>query len=156
MFTGKSTTILWVRQVYNVEKIVRVAGPFTVENLSPHRMLAVDEDDGLIGDLQKSAGDYEANQSFPQMILKNLEVAGVQQSHKEGRIAFTTLKPWPGDLVCAEGRYMESEMEKRAAIFIGPEFGTVQRADLVAAAREAGDGGFDVLITETLLIDPSE
>jgi adenine-specific DNA-methyltransferase len=37
-------------------------------------------------------------------------------------------------------------VERRAAIFIGPEFGTVQRADLVAAAREAGDAGFDVLI----------
>jgi len=37
--------------------------------------------------------------------------------------------------------------EKRAAIFIGPQFGTVQRADLVAAAaREAADCGFDVLI----------
>ena len=33
-----------------------------------------------------------------------------------------------------------------AAIFIGPEFGTVQRADLVEAAREAGDAGFDALI----------
>ena len=29
---------------------------------------------------------------------------------------------------------------------IGPEFGTVQRQDLVVAAREAGDAGFDVLI----------
>jgi adenine-specific DNA-methyltransferase len=37
-------------------------------------------------------------------------------------------------------------VEKRAAIFIGPEFGTVQRQDLVLAAREAGDAGFDVLI----------
>jgi hypothetical protein len=59
--------------------------------------------------------------------------------------------PWPGDLVCAEGRYLEGEGgetgEKSApAIFIGPEFGTVQRPDLVAAAREAGDAGFDVLI----------
>ena len=36
--------------------------------------------------------------------------------------------------------------EKRAAIFVGPEFGTVSRPDLVAAAREAGDAGFDVLI----------
>jgi len=36
--------------------------------------------------------------------------------------------------------------EKRAAIFIGPEFGTVSRPDLVEAAREAGDAGFDVLI----------
>ena len=49
-------------------------------------------------------------------------------------------------MVCAEGRYLEGEAEKRAAIFIGPEFGTVQRADLVAGAREAGDAGFDVLI----------
>jgi hypothetical protein len=49
--------------------------------------------------------------------------------------------------VCAEGRYLESDAaEKRAAIFIGPEFGTVSRPDLVAAAREAGDAGFDVLI----------
>jgi adenine-specific DNA-methyltransferase len=51
-----------------------------------------------------------------------------------------------GGYVCADGRYMEGETEKRAAIFIGPEFGTVLRADLVAAAREAGDAGFDVLI----------
>ena len=35
---------------------------------------------------------------------------------------------------------------RRAAIFIGPEFGTVLRADLVEAAREAGDADFDVLI----------
>jgi adenine-specific DNA-methyltransferase len=80
------------------------------------------------------------------MILENLKIAGVQQAHKEDRITFTALTPWPGDLVCADGRYMEGETEKRAAIFIGPEFGTVLRADLVAAAREAGDAGFDVLI----------
>jgi adenine-specific DNA-methyltransferase len=48
--------------------------------------------------------------------------------------------------VCGEGRYLEGNAEKRAAVFIGPEFGTVQRADLVAAAREAGDAGFDVLV----------
>jgi adenine-specific DNA-methyltransferase len=41
---------------------------------------------------------------------------------------------------------MEGEVEKRAAIFIGPEFGTVERADLVAAAREAMDARFDLLI----------
>ena len=40
----------------------------------------------------------------------------------------------------------ESGIEQRAAIFIGPEFGTVSRPDLVEAAREAGDAGFDVLI----------
>ena len=84
------------------------------------------------------------------MILENLKTSGVQQAHKEDKITFTALTPWPGDLVCAEGRYIEgnaeSGTEKRAAIFIGPEFGTVTRPDLVEAAREAGDADFDVLI----------
>ena len=128
---------------------MRVAGPFTVESLSPHRMLGVDENGEMldpfkIGD--HSQPDYAPRPSFEQMILENLRTAGVQQAHKEDRISFTTLTPWPGDLVCAEGRYQEGATQRRAAIFIGPEFGTVQRADLVAAARESGDGGFDLLI----------
>jgi adenine-specific DNA-methyltransferase len=131
---------------YEDKKKVRVAGPFTVESLSPHRVLGVDENDELIDGFNEDSAEYSAKQSFPQMILDNLKVAGVQQAHKEDRIAFTALTPWPGDLVCAEGRYMESDTEKRAAIFIGPEFGTVQRADLVAAAREAADSAFDALI----------
>jgi adenine-specific DNA-methyltransferase len=131
---------------YEDKKTVRVAGPFTVESLSPHRVLAVDENDELLDAFKEDSAEYGAKQSFPQMILENLKTAGVQQAHKEDRITFTALTPWPGDLVCAEGRYMEGDTEKRAAIFIGPEFGTVQRADLVAAAREAGDAAFDVLI----------
>jgi adenine-specific DNA-methyltransferase len=141
---------------YDDKKKVRVAGPFTVESLSPHRVLGVDEDDELIDPLKEDTTEYGAKQSFPQMILENLKTAGVQQAHKADRITFTALIPWPGDLVCGEGRYESSDLStlnsqpststKRAAIFIGPEFGTVQRADLVSAAREAGDAGFDVLI----------
>jgi adenine-specific DNA-methyltransferase len=37
---------------YEDKKKVRVAGPFTVESLSPHRMLGVDEDDELIDGVQ--------------------------------------------------------------------------------------------------------
>jgi adenine-specific DNA-methyltransferase len=106
----------------------------------------VDENDELIDGLKKHGAEYRTKKSFPEMILENLKIAGVQQAHKDDRITFTSLTPWPGELICAEGRYLEGETEKRAAIFIGPEFGTVQRADLVAAAREAGDAGFDVLI----------
>ena len=131
---------------YEDKKKVRVAGPFTVESLSPHRVLGVDENDDLIEGAGEEGSEYGAKQSFPQMVLENLKTAGVQQAHKEDRISFTALVPWPGDLVCADGRYMEGETERRAAIFIGPEFGTVQRADLVEAAREAGEAGFDVLI----------
>ncbi|MDD5325817.1 MAG: site-specific DNA-methyltransferase, partial [Polaromonas sp.] len=132
---------------YGNNKAVRVAGPFTVESLSPHRMLGVDEDAELIDTLNQDPAEYRARQSFPQMILDNLKTAGVQHAHKADRITFTSLTPWPGEgAVCAEGRYMEGDVEKRAGIFIGPEFGTVQRSDLVEAARECGDAGFDVLI----------
>lgn len=159
---------------YEDKKTVRVAGPFTVESLSPHRVLAVDEDDELIDTLKESKVPYGVVKSFPEMVLENLRTAGVQQAHKEDKISFTSLVPWPGDLICAEGRYLEGATpvpagrlsleqrgetnepvpagrltlgERRAAIFIGPEFGTVQRSDLAAAAREAGEAGFDVLIT---------
>lgn len=131
---------------YESKKSVRVAGPFTVESLSPHRVLGVDENDELIDTSKESSPECGAKQSFAQMILDNLKTSGVQQAHKSDKITFTVLTPWPGDLVCAEGRYLEGDKEKRAAIFIGPEFGTVTRPDLVEAAREAGDAGFDVLI----------
>jgi len=131
---------------YIEKKKVRVAGPFTVESISPHRVLGVDENDELIDPLkQRKEGDHD-QRGFTQMILDNLKQAGVQQAHKEDKIDFTALIPWPGDLICAEGRYMEGNVEKRAAIFVGAEFGTAQRIDLVTAAREAGDAGFDVLI----------
>jgi adenine-specific DNA-methyltransferase len=132
---------------YDDKRKVRVAGPFTVESLSPHRVLAVDENDELI-DRSKSKDADE--QDFIQMILENLKTAGVQQAHKEDKITFSSITPWPGRWVCAEGRYLEggtaSGTEKRAAILIGPEFGTVSRPDLVEAAREAGDAAFDVLV----------
>jgi adenine-specific DNA-methyltransferase len=135
---------------YEDKRKVRVAGPFTVESLSPHRMLGVDENNELIDPAAEIDCSYGEKQTFPQMILENLKTAGVQQAHKEDKIIFTALTSWAGYFICAEGRYLEGNdelvTEKRAAIFIGPEFGTVQRADLVAAAREAGDAGFDVLI----------
>jgi adenine-specific DNA-methyltransferase len=128
-------------------------------------VLTVDENDELIDNIAEPDGAYSEERDFVQMILENLKTAGVQQAHKEDKINFTSLTPWPGELICAEGRFVvdsdewlgESKTqlatnhspqatEMRAAIFIGPEFGTVSRPDLVAAAREAADAGFDVLI----------
>ena len=72
----------------------------------------------------------------------------MQQAHKEDKIEFSAINPWPGEYVCAEARYGDADSDtlKRAAIFIGPEFGTVSRPDLVVAVREAADAGFDALI----------
>ena len=135
---------------YEDRKKVRVAGPFTVESISPHRVLGVDENDELIDHVAEARASYGTTQDFGTVILEHLRMSGVQQAHKEDRIAFSSVTPWPGDFVCADGRYFEggdeAAPEKRAAIFIGPEFGTVARPDLVAAAREAADAGFDVLV----------
>ena len=135
---------------YEDRGIVRVAGPFTVESLAPHRTLGVDENDQLIDHLAESKTGYGEQQDFATMILEHLNTSGVQQAHREDRISFTALTPWPGHFICAEGRYIEGDAdtgtERRAGIFIGPEFGTVTRPDLVAAAREAADADYDVLI----------
>jgi hypothetical protein len=62
-----------LRQAIRGQENVRVAGPFTVESLSPHRVLGLDENDELIDPLETGADekpeDHAAKQSFPQMIL---------------------------------------------------------------------------------------
>jgi adenine-specific DNA-methyltransferase len=124
---------------YEDKKTVRVAGPFTVESLSPHRVLGVDENDDLIDTAADPKSGYGEEWDFTRIILENLKTAGVQQAHKGDKIVFSSLTPWPGDFVCAEGRYVEGAssepsphggrgvgeggggVEKRAAIFIGAE-----------------------------------
>lgn len=131
------------------KKRIRVAGPFTVESLSPHRTQAVNEFGELIDEVDAASGKRKGAQeaqNYREAMLENLSKAGVQQSGREDAIKFTSLVPWPGEWISAEGRYMEGEVERRAGVFIGPEYGTVQRADLVACAREAADAGFDIVI----------
>lgn len=130
---------------YEDKKKVRVAGPFTVESLTPHRTLTVNEEGDAV-DLTESRLGFTAKKNFAELILENLRTAGVQQAHKEDKINFSSLAPWAGTYICAEGYYQEGDKPKRVAIFIGPEFGTVQRVDLVAAAKEAADAKFDALI----------
>jgi adenine-specific DNA-methyltransferase len=131
-----------------------------VESLSPHRVLAIDQDDELVDTLEAAEGRRQRGEAtdgeadFAAMVLDNMRTAGVQQAHKEDRIRFTTLSGFPGrSLIAAEGRYIEGAdsegiggTERRAGILIGLEFGTVSRPDLVAAAVEARDNGFDVVI----------
>ena len=138
---------------YEDKTKVRVAGPFTVESVSPHRFLSVDENDEVVDGwkLNSGASPYDKQQDFATVMLENLKTAGVQQAHKEDRLTFSSVVPFPGTkLICGEGRYTEGDSPespvKRAGIFIGPEFGTVSRPDLVEAAREAADLDFDVLI----------
>lgn len=143
---------------YEDKSRVRIAGPFTVESLSPHRVAPADEEE-LIDILEADEGARRRLHKampptdFAEMTLEHLRTAGVHQSEKRDSIRFTALTPWPGEYVAAEGRFMEGETERRAAIFIGPEFGSVSRVDLVAAAREAVEARFDALIACAFAFD---
>jgi len=133
---------------------VRVAGPFTVESLSPHRVLPASEEDSLLDDLDAAEGRRTAaqadlgGQDFAAIVIDYLKAEGVKQQAKGDRITFESIAPWPGNFIGAAATFIEGEdgPERRAAILIGPEYGTVGRQDLVAAAREAVDNRFDVLI----------
>ena len=132
---------------YGDNKKVRVAGPFTVESLSPHRTMIVNHDESLV-DPYKQGATAEGATDFSQMILETLRATPVQQAHKEDRISFESLDGWPGSYIAGRGTYRDADGNiKTAGIFIGPEFGTVSRVDLVEAARECADAGFDVLIS---------
>ena len=133
---------------------VRVSGPFTVESLSPHRVLPASEEELIetidASDGKRSVADADlAGADFAGIVIDYLKAEGVKQQAKDDRITFESIAPWPGDFIGAAGTFIEGESgpERRAAILIGPEYGTVGRQDLVAAAREAVDNRFDVLIS---------
>ncbi len=132
---------------------IRVAGPFTVESLSPHRVLPASEEE-LIDEIdaaegKRSAADADlAGADFAAIVIDYLDTDGVKSQAKGDRITFESIAPWPGNFIGAAATFIEGDTgpERRAAILIGPEYGTIGRQDLVAAAREAVDNRFDVLI----------
>jgi adenine-specific DNA-methyltransferase len=151
-------------QPYEDNKRVRVAGPFTVESLSPHRVLSTDEGQGQPG-APAGAADFTSG-DFTAMILDNLKKAGVQNTRKAERLVFDRLDPFPGVWLHAAGEYTErlpspSQGEgpgvrvRRVAVSIGPEHGTVGPQQVKEAAKEAVQGiGFDLLVVCGFAFDP--
>ncbi len=134
---------------YTDNSKVRVSGPFTVESLSPHRMVSADEDYSFAtekGSDQDGVREAIPFNDFTQMVMENLKSTGVHQVTKEDRINFSTIEGWPGNYIAAVGHFTEGDIEKRAGIFIGPEYGTITRSNIANAAREAQQDRFDVLI----------
>ncbi len=133
------TEILFDRP-YIDNKVVRVSGPFTVESLSPHRVVA----DGP-EDLVNPPAPVEDSGRFVETILDNLRSSGVDNRVKGERLRFETLDPFPGRFLQATGSFREGETDRRAAVAIGPQYGTVGPDLVREAALEAG-GYFDVLV----------
>ncbi len=151
-------------QPYEDKKKIRVSGPFTMESLSPHRRLSVDEkiqrrEDGLVlEDVPgvKIQAQERGPDDFGRMIIENLRKAGVQNTYKNERLKFDTLDVFPGEWLQAAGDYTEKDgSTKTAAVCIGPEHGTVSPDLIKEAAIEAVKGaGFDTLIVCGFAFDP--
>ena len=118
---------------YEDRKIVRVSGPFTVESLSPHRVLRTGPED----DAAEPPRESPDSGQFVTSILDNLRRAGVQNTKRQERLEFTRLDPYPGVYVQAVGEYVENGQTKTVAVAIGPEFGTVGPELIREAAKEA-------------------
>jgi adenine-specific DNA-methyltransferase len=149
----RADTELLHDQPYEDNKRIRVTGPFTVESLSPHRVLATDTERPKAESEQVKA----ASGQFETMIFENLKRAGVKSTDKKLRIAFDRLEPFAGTWLHASGEFTESETgkRKRIAVSIGPEHGTVGPEQVKEAAKEAVLGvGFDVLVVCGFAFDP--
>ena len=152
------TEILYDRP-YEDRKTVRVTGPFTVESLSPHRTISVEEKKARAGTGLPEVGrkvKMVGPDDFGRMILENLKTAGVQNTFKGERLKFDTLEPLAGQWIHGRGEYTEADGKvRRAAVCIGPEHGTVAPGLVKEAAKEAVQGvGFDVLIVCGFAFDP--
>jgi len=146
-------TELLYDQPYEDKKRLRVTGPFTVESLSPHRILSTNEERPA----SEAEGQQQASDQFEVRIIENLKKAGVQNTLKNERLKFDHLEPYPGSWLHAAGEYTEKdETSKRVAISIGPEYGTVGSEQIKEAAKEAVKGlGYDLLIVCGFAFDPS-
>jgi len=139
-------------QPYEDNKRIRVSGPFTVESLSPHRVLTTNEERPFSEqEAEKSVGAGQ----FETMILENLKKAGVQNTVKKERLILDRLEPYAGVYLQGQGEYTENGKSRRAAICIGPEHGTVGPELVKEAAKEAVKGiGFDLLVVCGFAFDP--
>lgn len=147
-----SETELLYDQPYEDNSRIRVAGPFTVESLSPHRVLAPDVD--RTG-TEEAATQEQDSSRFVSMIRDNLKKAGVQNTVKGERLQFERLEPCAGTWIHATGEYREGDTIKRIAVCVGPEHGTVGPDLVREAAMEATQGpGHDLLLVCGLAFDP--
>jgi adenine-specific DNA-methyltransferase len=139
-------------QPYEDKKRLRVTGPFTVESLSPHRVLSTNSEQPA----SEAEATQQASDQFEFRIIENLRKAGVQNTKKGERLKFDSLEPYASEWIQAEGEYTEKDgTVKRVAVSIGPEYGTVGSDQIKEAAKEAVQGiSYDLLIVCGFAFDP--
>lgn len=149
---GNADSEILYDKPYEDKKRIRVTGPFTVESISPHKVISTDVE---LPESQKEA-QSDSDSQFEITIIENLKKAGVQNTRKNERLKFDRLEPFAGKYINAEGEFTDQDgNEKRVAVYIGPQYGTVSPTMVKESVKEAKRGiGFDLLIVCGFAFDP--
>lgn len=138
---------------YEDKKKVRVTGPFTIESLSPHRVIAPE--------VEQSASEVEGTRDdgagqFTEIVLENLRKTGVKLAEQGTVMKLDQVESFAGTYLQASASYiLESGKAQRVAICIGPQYGTVGPDLIHMAAVESREGlGFDLLLVLGFAFDP--
>lgn len=140
---------------YENKKALRVAGPFTVESLSPHRAVAFETE---LPASERAAELMPSGGSYTETILDHVAKAGVQNGYRNERLEFESVEPVSGRTLTAVGirKQAGEDTPTRVGIALGPEYGTVDPLFIKNAAREAlHDGHIDLLLVLGFAFDPN-
>ena len=151
-----SDTELLYDQPYEDKSAVRVAGPFTVETISPHRAVSTGCAGSAIG-VRRGGGGVPA--------VVRADAAGeprpIRGAERSASRAPDVLVhgDCSGAGTCSPSAIPDgtsaSAVDRRYAVSIGPRYGTVGADWIKGAAREAMKGrGFDVLLVLGFAFDP--
>lgn len=140
---------------YEDKKALRVAGPFTVESLSPHRGLAHHSDRPMSERIVEESPD---GGSYVETIIEHIKKAGVQNGVRKERLEFESVELVAGRTLTAIGirKQADADTPARVGIALGPEYGTVDPAFIKNAAREAlAAKNLDLLLVLGFAFDPT-
>jgi adenine-specific DNA-methyltransferase len=124
---------------YTDKDRLRVAGPFTVETLQADEPVLPRTDEA----------PPESSEAFELRIFEHLKAAGIMNGAKNERAVFTRVERLAHPHLHAEGFYQSAEGERKAYVFIGPQFGTVSRQSVNEAVKECrlrGDADWLIIL----------
>ncbi|MHB1523365.1 MAG: site-specific DNA-methyltransferase [Candidatus Dormibacteria bacterium] len=143
-------------QPYPDPERIRVAGPFSVESLSPHRALVwggIDEP----ASVRRAAVDPAAP-TFEETVLANLAKAGIQNGKRQERLLFAAVEAYAGTYIQALGirDAGSGATPARVGLSIGPQYGTVGPKFIKEGALEAiRAADIDLLCVLGMAFDPT-
>ncbi len=126
-------------QPYEDSKRVRVAGPFTVESLSPHRTLDPEQQPQPAAEREAQADP--AQPGWEAMVIEHLRSAGIQNTKRGERLKFLRLERHANPWLHAVGEWEQAASRARTALSGGAAMLALGWASMAAAQDATPQAG---------------